>query len=272
MSLYLAYHPKTRPTGRNLADAVGIVRRGTLVRRGAQVDRPDFLVRWGNARYPDFDREGRVVNNAQAILRAGDKLLAIEQLRQADVRVPEAGRSCPGTGVIFARRRRGFGGTDIQICGHDPCVVAEWYSTYIPNRREYRIHVVGGKVIRVVRKYLELPDDPNGPENPGREYVRNHAGGYVFKTPQRKLNKSRLDAAVKAVEALGLDFGAVDLVVDNEGREHVLEVNTAPACSPKTLHAYAFQLAELIRERSGEDYILHPQVSPEQVGALVGDE
>jgi glutathione synthase/RimK-type ligase-like ATP-grasp enzyme len=92
----------------------------------------------------------------------------------------------------------------------------------------------------------------------------------VFKTPARKLNKSRTDAAVKAVEALGLDFGAVDLVVDHQGLEYVLEVNTAPACSPKTLQAYAFQLANLIRERSNEDYILHPQV--QDVGALLGDE
>ena len=266
MSLYLAYHPKTRPTGRRLAEATGILKRGTLVRRGTQVDRPDFLVRWGNARFPEFDHENRVVNAAQAILLAGDKLLAIEQLGRSDVRTPGAARRCPGDGTILARRRRGFGGTDIQVCGHDPCVGAEWYSTFIPNDREYRIHVCAGRPIRVVRKYLERPELRRS------EHVKNHANGYVFKTPQRRLNKSRLDAAVRAVEALGLDFGAVDLVVDHDGVEYVLEVNTAPACSPKTLQAYAFQLAELIKERSGEDYILHPQVSPEQVEALVGDE
>lgn len=267
MSLYLAYHPKTRPTGRRLADAIGIVKRGTLLRKGRQLEeRPDLLLRWGNARFPELDRPPRVVNSAKAILLAGDKLLAIERMGVCDVPTPKAWRTCPGEGVILARRRRGFGGTDIQVCQHNPCVVAEWYSGFIPNDREYRLHVVGGHIARAARKYLERPDQRRS------EHIKNHSNGYVFKAPLRKLNKSREDAAVRAVEALGLDFGAVDLVVDHEGVEHVLEVNTAPACSPKTLQAYAFQLAKLISERSEGDYIPHPQVSEEALVAIIDDD
>jgi predicted ATP-grasp superfamily ATP-dependent carboligase len=266
VSLYLAYHPKTRPTGRRLADAVGVVKRGTLVRKGGKVEQPDFLVRWGNGRYAEFDQPGRCINPAKAIWKAGDKLAALRAMQEAGVRVPEFYERCPGEGVILARKRRGFGGTDIQICGHNPCVPAEWYSRFVPNDREYRIHIVDGNLVRVVRKYLERPEQRRS------EHIKNHSNGYVFKTPARKLNTSRVDASVKAVEALGLDFGAVDLVVDAQGVEYVLEVNTAPACSPKTLQAYAFQLANLIRERSNGDYILHPQVSQEALAAIVEDE
>ncbi|HEY6020337.1 MAG TPA: hypothetical protein VIY48_10650, partial [Candidatus Paceibacterota bacterium] len=148
-------------------------------------------------------------------------------------------------GVVLARRRRGFGGTDIQVCRHDPCVVAEWYSGFIPNDREYRLHVVDGEVIRTQRKYLERPDQRHS------DYIKNHANGYVFKTPQRPLRPSRLDAAVQAVSALGLDFGAVDLIVDPEGVEYVLEVNTAPACSPLTLSAYAEALKRKFPQIAG---------------------
>lgn len=265
MSLYLAYHPKTRPTGRRLASAIGIVHRGTLVRRGKALETPpDFLVRWGNARYRELD-QGRTLNPGAAILVAGDKPAALRKISEAGIRTPGFSTRCPGTGDVLARSRRGFGGTDIQVCGHNPCVGAEWFSTFIPNDREYRVHVVAGHVIRVVRKYLERPDQRRS------EYVKNHANGYVFKTPSKKLNRGRTEASVKAVEALGLDFGAVDLVVDHEGLEYVLEVNTAPACSPKTLQAYAFQLAKLISERSGGEYIPHPQVSEEALVALIED-
>lgn len=267
MSLYLAYHPKTRPTGRRLASAIGIVRAGTLVRRGKALETPpDFLVRWGNGRFAEFDVAGRSINPARAIWCAGDKLAAIRKLAEQNVSVPQAWTTCPGEGVILARSRRGFGGTDIRVCGHSPCIPAEWYSGFIPNEREYRIHVVGGHIVRVVRKYLERPDQRRS------EYIKNHSNGYVFKTPSKKLNKGRTEASVKAVEALGLDFGAVDLVVDHEGVEHVLEVNTAPACSPKTLQAYAFQLAKLISERSGGEYIPHPQVSEEALANILTDE
>jgi D-alanine-D-alanine ligase-like ATP-grasp enzyme len=48
---------------------------------------------------------------------------------------------------------------------------------------------------------------------------------------------------VNAVVALGLDFGAVDLLIGDDGQTYVLEVNTAPACSPMTAACYigAFQ-------------------------------
>ena len=261
--LYLAYHPKTRPTGRRLADALGIVHRGTLRKKGAKVATPDFLIRWGNGRDPESDT-GRSLNPAKAIWTAGDKLASFQKLAQAEVRIPEFTTTAPDSdGVWLARKRRGFGGRDIQVYEGAAIPGTEFYSRYVPNDREYRVHVVGDKIVRVQRKYLERPAQRRS------EYIKNHQNGYVFKTPSKRLNKDRLDAAVKAVQALGLDFGAVDLVVGHDNLCYVLEVNTAPACAPKTLQAYAVALADLIRTRSNEDYILHPAVSVEEVLADV---
>jgi D-alanine-D-alanine ligase-like ATP-grasp enzyme len=49
--------------------------------------------------------------------------------------------------------------------------------------------------------------------------------------------------SISAVNTLGLDFGAVDLIVAKDGRVYVLEVNTAPGIEGITLEKYvkAFQ-------------------------------
>lgn len=109
----------------------------------------------------------------------------------------------------------------------------EFYTEFIPNTREYRFHVFDGEVIRVQGKYHDCPEQQSNP------YIKNHAQGFRFRAPDREPNRDRSDAAINAVAALGLVHGAVDLVIGAVDRScYILEVNTAPACSPLTLRAY----------------------------------
>lgn len=130
-------------------------------------------------------------------------------------------------------------GCDIRIFqpGDTPAG-CDFYTEYIPNTREYRIHVFQGEVIRIQGKYLDFPDQHTNP------YVKNHGQGYRFRAPDRQLNSDRLEAATAAVDALGLDFGAVDLLIGEDRLCYVLEVNSAPACSPLTAQAYVRRFAE----------------------------
>lgn len=238
MNLFLA-HRRTRPTGRVLANALGIS-------FGVQIrDNPETLIRWGNAGEWEYDRgSNHVVNKASKISLAGDKYRTLEVLREAGIAVPDFQTSLPDPedGLWFGRKRRGFGGRDIRFF-EAPTFAAgsEWFSRFIPNNREYRFHVVGGEVVRTQRKY---PDRPELDRHGGK--IKNHANGYVFKAPQSKLRSSRLETAVAAVEALGLDFGAVDAVIDPGEAMYVLEVNTAPACSPLTAQAYTNALRQYL--------------------------
>ena len=242
MSAFFVYHRTTGPTGRLLARTLG-VSRGYVSRANRLVRDGDVVIRWGVS-------EGRfhaahVINEPEAIHNAVHKLRALQLLREAGVPVPNfATHFSSLAGVVLGRNSSGYGGRDIVVYdGSSP--IGEhhaWYSQYIENDREYRIHVYRGEVIRVQRKYLEVPEDRTS------EYIKNYANGYRFKAPRRELNRSRKEAAINAVRGLGLTFGAVDLIVDHDGREYVLEVNTAPKCSPRTARAYIEQFAAHLGE------------------------
>ena len=55
------------------------------------------------------------------------------------------------------------------------------------------------------------------------------------------------EAAVKAVNSLGLDFGAVDICEDEEGNPYVFEVNTAPGIEGTTVEKYHTAFIEATR-------------------------
>lgn len=238
--MYLLYHRRTHRTGRQLGELLGWPFGRTSINSGSE-----SILRWGSSQYPELDSR-RVINKASAINLAGDKLRTLTRLKENGIAVPEFQTDQPAMteGCWLGRNRRGFGGRDIIVRdgvdispGFGLC---EFYTKYIPNNREYRIHVVQGDVIRLQRKYLEHP------EMRSNEYVCSHSNGYVFKRPERDLNQSRYDAATQAVEILELDFGAVDMIIDRNGDHYILEVNTAPGCSPMTLEAYATAFRELI--------------------------
>lgn len=253
--MFFLYHGTTRPTGKYLARALGCSGFGTV--KTLRDRRIDYLLRWGNSDQEYRDANG-VIQKASAIRLASDKLATFCKLAEAGVPIPRfttsAGEANGWGTTVFGRTRSGSKGRGISV--YDPGAVGNYnvhplYTEFIPNDREYRLHVVGGNVVRVQRKYLERE------ELNGEGYIKNHNHGYVFKQPQRDLNTSRKDAAVAACAALGLDFGAVDMVIDGSGKEYVLEVNTAPSCSPLTAKAYTGALSALIAERTGRQPVVN---------------
>ena len=105
---------------------------------------------------------------------------------------------------------------------------ATHFMEYIQNApHEYRVHVFNGKSIRISEKAFF-----------GRE--GNHRL-YTTIKPTGQIDHVR-SAAKLAVEALGLDFGAVDILANDENC-WVLEVNSAPSLggSMPQLYAQAFE-------------------------------
>lgn len=256
--MFFAYTRHGRPTGRVVARALSFPHFGY-----SPPPRGDVLLRWGSQRGDD-GAFTHVINPTPALRNASDKLRAFQLMEEAGVPVPSftthaesANRWRMGGDVtVLGRTRNGARGTGIYAYERDVPVPMghELYTEYIPNDREYRLHVVGDEIVRVQRKYLDFPEQRTS------EYVKNYANGYRFRAPQRRLNHDREEAAVKAVKALGLHYGCVDMVVDHEGVCYVLEVNTAPSCSPLTAGAYVGRLAPLIEELTGREVITNYNV------------
>lgn len=252
MSRYFAYTRHSRPTGKILADLLGFEHYGVETRSGGPLR---LLLRWGSRRR--MPPATRTLNPAKAIALASDKFAAIERWGEVGLPTVTAFRNWGDAeaaargGVILGRTRQGMQGQGITVYGdvdgpRSPRIPHEWYSLYERPTREIRIHVVGDKVVHVQGKFLDFPEQAEG--NP---YVRNHRAGYRYRTPRLKVHKARREIAVEAVKSLGLNFGAVDMLLfGSEIEPKLLEVNTAPACSPLTLSLYATALARELERRS----------------------
>lgn len=111
---------------------------------------------------------------------------------------------------------------------------APLYTEYIPKKAEYRVHVFGGEVIDVQEKRKKRGFDGDRDTR-----VRNCANGYVYCRDGIVPPDGIHALAVNAVQALGYDYGAVDIIHnERRGACYVLEVNSRPGLMGSTLERY----------------------------------
>lgn len=108
---------------------------------------------------------------------------------------------------------------------------------------EFRVHSFLGKSLRVGEKVLR--DGHRGASS----WVRSYNGGWRLSYGgagwSACSNKQGVrDLAHRAVAALGLDFGAVDVGVQDDGTLVVFEVNTAPGLEDGTTEKYGVAIRQ----------------------------
>jgi glutathione synthase/RimK-type ligase-like ATP-grasp enzyme len=209
-----------------------------------------LVVNWGNP--SDFEVHGQgplVLNKPAAIRNAIDKIASFQKLQESGVRVPEFTTTKPAAvnSLWFARTNlRGSGGDGIvAIRQGDTVPTAPLYVKYIPKVKEYRLHVTKGRVIFAQEKKRKSNND----QTADQKLIRNHANGWVFcPVDLVGISEEIKNAAVASCVALGLDFGAVDMVIGKrDNLPYILEVNTAPGlASPGLISAYATAFKEYL--------------------------
>lgn len=196
------------------------------------------VVNWGSSTMPNFNC--RIINNPRAVAIAANKLSTLTTLKAAGVATPDFTRNKEeamlwqedGYRVVVRHQLSSHSGRGIQVCQpEEPLPNAPLYTKYTRKDAEYRVHVFQGNVIDWSEKVQR-----NGIP-PTNTLIRNHANGWVFCREGRTLPDFGRLLCIRAVAALGLDFGAVDLIV-REGKAYILEVNTAPGAEGTTLQVY----------------------------------
>lgn len=169
---------------------------------------------------------------------AADKM---EQgIRLARVLGPQALRVIPvgnltlaGRDILpaVARRRHHTKGKDIRVCRTLAGIRAmlangrhDFVTPLVESDTEYRVFVYRKRVLCAYEKQLTEPEK-------NVKFGRNRANGWTFHRREvESLPAAARQAAVAAVRALDLDFGAVDMLATGPNVA-VLEVNSAPGVS-----------------------------------------
>lgn len=204
--------------------------------------RDDVVINWGNSTYPIWDAN-IVVNHWGSVATAIRKDYTFDLLKFAGV--PTLSWECKKDPVmklleqgyiVFARKTLiGTQGQGIVVMETpEDFVDAPLYTLYEPGCVEYRVHVALGKVINFQQKKKK-----RGVESD--KYIRSHAKGWIFAREGVIVPDTTQAVSIAAVAALGLDFGAVDILHNPKtGKDFVLEINTAPGLdSDNSIACYA---------------------------------
>jgi glutathione synthase/RimK-type ligase-like ATP-grasp enzyme len=204
----------------------------------------DLIVNWGNSTRPStWDlNNAEVLNPPDLVRMAINKLTTFEILSRFGVPTPEWTTDVhrahywlvEGYAVVERHSLTGSKGDGIRIVVPeigDNISHAPLYTKLIPRAREYRVHVFDGQVIDLQQKKRREGNDSDGT-------IKNLDNGWVFVrddiTPPPR---SIFDVSVRAVQALGLDFGGVDVLV-KDGQCYVLEINCAVGLEGSTINSY----------------------------------
>jgi hypothetical protein len=204
-----------------------------------------LVVNWGDSGCKEYEN---MLNKPSAVSLAANKLHTFITLKEQEVQsVPaftEAADAVkfleakPGRSIYCRTKLSGSQGDGIVLAKTaDEIVPAKLYTGGLTDkkRKEFRVHVFKDDVLHVQQKrrrngYKENPDFS--------DEVRNIKGGWIFGIQDVVIADETKATCVTAVKALGLDFGAVDVLETPNGKGWVLEVNTACGLEGTTVSKY----------------------------------
>lgn len=256
MSIYIYPYKLASQSARALAMGLSSVLpyRPLLVRPNGRFKprRDSIVINWGSSTEPTwkFDPE-QDLNDPISVALTANKLHSFTIFKQFEVPTPEWTTNQDeaqtwvndGSTVLVRHLLNGHSGQGIEIVQEGGVPEAPLYTKYKKKRAEYRVHVFKGEVIDTCQKKKSTEANNSGSVN---TFIRSYANGWVFCRNDIVPCSRREELAIRAVQALRLDFGAVDIIYnESEDSYYVLEVNTAPGLEGTTLTKYVEAIAKL---------------------------
>lgn len=210
------------------------------------------VINWGN--WNKVENSGKakfkVLNDGDLVAICSNKVKFFDKVK-GSVRIPEYTQDL-SEGLrwveeghqVMGRHCRGSCGSDIVFYEDDlkRFSDSEFWVKYKKKKSEFRVHLAFGKIIAIQQKALRTIDlDGNKIDTSTIDYrIRNLNHGFIFKRHDIAPPTDVMDQAAAAISAIGLDFGAVDVIYnETEKKAYVLEVNTAPGLEGTTVLDYA---------------------------------
>lgn len=220
------------------------------------------IINWGCSHIPWLEDDSYCFNKPMSVSLSSNKILAFNNMSVEGVKIVpyttirEHAEQLfhdgnDRTKVVCRKIVSGSSGDGVVIAHNiDGLVDAPLYTLYVEKKWEYRVHVAFNKVIHVQQKRRLSSEQLEIRGIFSRDkYIRNVANGYIFSTELHHHSdefvlEDLYAQSLLAVKALGLDFGAVDLLVTKTEDVKVLEVNSAPGLEGITLSMYVSHFKE----------------------------
>lgn len=225
----------------------------------------DLIIGWGSGDWPNWRLEALDVgatwlNMSDVISNSVNKIATFRFLNDAHISCPESTASYDtalgwlqqGSVVIARQETEGRDGSGLVIIRRpDDMVSAGLYTKYKEKTEEFRVHVFQGRAfwgqIRAPitddsNKYFQASPHP---------MIRTSSNGWTLHVYNEDMPLICNRIAANAVQAIGLDFGCVDLgwlkgTTHTPESVQVYETNTSPEISDRTCSAYVDQILRLV--------------------------
>jgi glutathione synthase/RimK-type ligase-like ATP-grasp enzyme len=288
-NVYVWYSAATDVTGKKIMETLGCA--GGTAKPAAKYTK---VLCWGTKTDKDIDIANADVYNHPNYIRVNrNKLQSLGAFKKGACNVADFTDDFAKAGTkefpfpLVARTKYHQGGAGFWLCLTKAQVKqaieegAQYIQNFIEIKDEYRLHVVGGKVVYAVKKvqrdnhrdafkahWTEHCENYAAKKEINldkatidvimgrlaRKYatgvdmvVRSNTRGWKFsRVTLDKLDKALSDEAVKAVEALKLKYGAVDCCITEDGKPYIIECNTGPGLEGSSLEAVSTALKELV--------------------------
>jgi len=213
----------------------------------------DLIVNWGSGHTPNW-RDGlvsksQIMNHWTNVCFAIDKMQSFSKFIVGGVTTPqftqkrttaidwlEDGKVVIGRSLLEGTRGEGIvvmeNPTQFQSCN--------LYTQYEEPTKEFRVYTFRGKFLDALEKRRDSDRLAEGTIN---YRVRTEDNGWVFCHNNVRVPQEVAKQAILATNALGLDFGGVDIIWNEpKNRAVVLEINTAPGIFGTTVSFYAEEI------------------------------